>query len=359
MATCCENCFANDFLLELIRENNQTRNCDFCGSKEVFCIEVQEIADELEPLLSLYKPVEEFMSLEEMKYGYHRELNFLWEELNYKWILFGDELLIAEKEKELTENLILELGINEQLLHSLVMVESDYYGEGELISEVLEKQWGLISNEIKYHNRFFLNSEKSEELLTSLVDLFPFLTIYYEKGQFFFRARTRQKKEEIRLCEMGVPPLEKRKPGRANPFPIAFLYLASDELTAISEIRPNLGEKVSVGKFILQKSISILNLSKLKPPFEWGWDIDIYYKYAKFLLLLGDELSKPIAPYEEEIEYIPTQYFCEFVKFKGLDGIKYRSMRRKGNNFVIFSEDYFECSEVNNYEITNIQYEYK
>ncbi len=50
------------------------------------------------------------------------------------------------------------------------------------------------------------------------------------------------------------------------------------------------------------------------------------------------DLSKPMRRYDNEIEYIPTQFICEFIKvFTGASGIKFSSsLHPSGNNFVIF-----------------------
>ena len=45
----------------------------------------------------------------------------------------------------------------------------------------------------------------------------------------------------------------------------------------------------------------------------------------------------PTRPNENPLEYVPTQYLCEFVKSLGVGGIRYRSsLRPEGWNIVLF-----------------------
>ncbi len=364
MNKCCINCFYDKYLKNFIEESGQIGDCDYCGSINIACIDINKIALILEPLLSLYSPIEEFVSSEEMKNGqymengYFHEFTFLWEELLYNWELFDDPLIDANKVETLIEDIVWELGLNEQILQSFVMVESDYYGEGKFTSEIMRDYWDEFCNDIKFDNRFFVSAEIQKELLNPLHQIFPYITIYPESKEIFYRARIQRDKDKIKIEDMGIPQIEYRRPGRANPFPIGYLYLASNELTAITEVRPDISEIVTVGKFILNKSLPILDISHIKPPFDWGWDIRIYYKYVRFLLFLGNELSKPLAPYQEAIEYIPTQFLCGFIKSEGIKGIKYRSHRGPGNNYVFFSEESFKYNELKTYKIESIEYKF-
>ena len=48
------------------------------------------------------------------------------------------------------------------------------------------------------------------------------------------------------------------------------------------------------------------------------------------------DLSKPMRRYDSELDYIPTQFICEFIKiYTGVQGIKFRSsLHTLGNNIV-------------------------
>ena len=56
-----------------------------------------------------------------------------------------------------------------------------------------------------------------------------------------------------------------------------------------------------------------------------------------FLERLGKELATPVVPHAAAIDYIPSQYLCEFIKTCGFDGVAYRSSLNDGMNVAIFS----------------------
>jgi RES domain len=50
--------------------------------------------------------------------------------------------------------------------------------------------------------------------------------------------------------------------GRVNPRGICYIYLAKGRSTALAEVRPWMGSKVSVGKFELIRDVSLIDCSK-------------------------------------------------------------------------------------------------
>jgi hypothetical protein len=55
-----------------------------------------------------------------------------------------------------------------------------------------------------------------------------------------------------------------------------------------------------------------------------------------FLERLGSELTRPVRPSGAAIEYVPSQYLCEFIKKAGWDGVIYRSSVSDGKNLALF-----------------------
>ena len=157
--------------------------------------------------------------------------------------------------------------------------------------------------------------------------------------------------------DLGMPPKEKATEGRANPKWISYLYLASDTDTAISELRPQVKNKISVGKFVVNKNISVVDLRRpyIDTPFRWGDKLNFVLDVQHFLRLLGYILSQPVDKDETTKEYLPTQYLCEFVKTHGYDGILYKSFRGNGYNVVLFGEDKVKCEDTKLYVVTSIK----
>ncbi|MNT95625.1 hypothetical protein D3C72_2375400 [compost metagenome] len=52
--------------------------------------------------------------------------------------------------------------------------------------------------------------------------------------------------------------------------------------------------------------------------------------------------------YDSEIEYIPTQFICEFIRiFTGASGIRFSSsLHPTGKNIVMFDQELMECRQV-------------
>jgi len=73
---------------------------------------------------------------------------------------------------------------------------------------------------------------------------------------------------------------------------------------------------------------------------------------------ISADLSKPHRRYDSELEYIPTQFICEFIKhLTGADGIKFSSSldSEKGNNIVLFATDKVKCISVEGIRINQVK----
>ena len=75
---------------------------------------------------------------------------------------------------------------------------------------------------------------------------------------------------------------------------------------------------------------------------------------------IGDEIAKPMRRFDKDLDYVPTQYICDYVKHLGYDGIKYKStLMEDGVNYAIFDQRKFECVNVDVVTIENVQYKYE
>jgi hypothetical protein len=73
---------------------------------------------------------------------------------------------------------------------------------------------------------------------------------------------------------------------------------------------------------------------------------------------LGEELSKPIIPKEAALEYLPSQYLCEFIKSIGFAGVLYQSSLGEGFNLALFDDTGLDFVEKTEYIVTgnNVRY---
>lgn len=119
--------------------------------------------------------------------------------------------------------------------------------------------------------------------------------------------------------EISNPPIHLAKAERFNRDKYSYLYLANNINTALSEIRPEVEEICSVGKFIASKKLVLLDLTKSKK--------------LEDLVLRSTTRSWKI--------YYFSQFISDIARELGLDGIWYRSVQSKGKCAVIFNPAVF------------------
>lgn len=74
---------------------------------------------------------------------------------------------------------------------------------------------------------------------------------------------------------------------------------------------------------------------------------------------MQEELSRPVRKQDVHFDYLPTQFLCEFIKYKGFDAIEYSSsMSQNGYNLAIFNDGKFECINSIFVEIDDLTYSY-
>lgn len=69
------------------------------------------------------------------------------------------------------------------------------------------------------------------------------------------------------------------------------------------------------------------------------------------------DLSRPLRRYDSELEYIPTQFICEYIRFfTKADGIQFfSSLEKDGVNIVLFNQENIRCIEVELHQITEVK----
>ncbi len=131
----------------------------------------------------------------------------------------------------------------------------------------------------------------------------------------------------------GAPPADVASSGRLNPEKIKYLYLAEDPQTAVYEVRPTIGQHVSVAAFKAIEDIKIYDLaSDINPQEEPIVDSDypLFHEIQR-------RFSEPNAG--DAYRYLPTQYLGELIKQIGFDGVRFMSSLKNGGiNVVLFDE---------------------
>jgi len=330
---CCANCFDDYYLATVIEDNSETNGkCDYCESEAVPLIPPHFLVDYFEILTSIYLPSEdpEAMSLSLL--------------LNEDWEI-GCNLNTGT-----FDGLLRRILGDEYFYDSYVPVE-------DVASSLDTRNWEVFREELKHENRYFPKNITDEDHLSWLLNFMSnkdFGTV----GSLYYRVRKGLSGTVFSKDDMKMPPKDKARGGRANPLGISYLYLASDENTAIAEVRPHKGETIYVATF---EVIEKLNLVDLRNPRKTVSPLSLEEENLKTLYLnlgylcrLGDELSMPILPKDAELEYLPSQYLCEFIKHCFYDGVVFKSSVGAGVNFAFFHDEKLEIKDNISENVVNL-----
>lgn len=310
---CCPECFDDRGLRDqLFPTFNPGRGtCDFCGTADTQLVEPGRLADYFELLVNVYERSDDGKPLVE------------W--MKEDWQLFSHHRMDSAHAKEL-------LG---EILDDGEIVRNNFVPSASYISQGLA-QWDKLRDEMMYANRWFLSVDIDLDRLYQLLEML----LARPLPRKWFRARIQTEDEVFPIEKMGAPPKRRSSHGRANPAGIPYLYLGSIPETAAAEIRPHTGEIACVADFTIPeiKAVDLRNPRKLVSPFILSESSAIGQLRADlpFLERLGEELTRPVQPAGAAIDYIPSQYLCEFIKKSGFDGVVYRSSVSDGINLALF-----------------------
>jgi len=208
------------------------------------------------------------------------------------------------------------------------------------------QDWDSFCNYLIGENRYILN-DKYKKLTEEILKLAKDREVFLEQGSIFWRAKTSKGlrvaedgeivSDKYTQEEMSAPPKEKAKDGRANPAGISYLYLAEDLETAVAEIKPFIGDRITIASFTLNKKIKIVDIRKNAPSLLEAIQSKDKNSFDHLWFGIKMYFSVPIKP-EDPKRYIPTQYLAELFKNNGYDGVIFESVQKKGNfNLVLFN----------------------
>jgi len=215
--------------------------------------------------------------------------------------------------------------------------------------------WDEFSESIKHENRFhsgMFNSEQFASFLSIVRNVYPV-------GEKMYRARIVAGKRGFTKRTMKAPPKGKRTAGRINPEGIGVLYLSSDKLTVLNEVRASAFDRVTIGEFQATRDIKVVNLSGFDKtsPFKYDSELERFAINRSVFQELVADMAKPLRRGDSPLEYLPTQYIAEFIKSQNYDGVEYDStLNQGGHNLAVFDESLFECVGVQTIEVSEISY---
>jgi hypothetical protein len=187
----------------------------------------------------------------------------------------------------------------EQILHRTRFVfwarkgTSEHYGAGEVsVSKILEAIGRLL-------------------VAFDLVPTLPAGTVTY-------RGRGHTRHEDSRdwgAAQLGTNlPENATSSSRMSPAGIPLFYGADDVDTALIEVaHADDREFFTVGKFVTTEPATVVDLTQVPPvPSVFDPERGGYQGQLRFLNELVDELRKPIDTARSNLDYVPTQVFCEY-----------------------------------------------
>jgi RES domain len=297
---CCAECFGDRGIRRSLipMHSTGTGRCSYCESDNVAVVAPAELAEYFKLLVSAYRldPTGRILV------HWFRE----------DWALFKHPRMDDSRAKDLLAEILNDGEIVRQTFAHVNDAAVDRLSE-----------WEKFRDELMYHNRYFPEGTIDLDRLESLLS---YLTLDPDEiPTQWYRARLQPGETAFTPPEMGAPPRRITSHGRANPAGIPYLYLGSDPTATISEIRPHTGEVACVADFTTPTDLKVIDLRSprnLVSPFllEDATDIGKMRSDLPFLERVGEELTRPVIPEAAAIDYIPSQYLCEFIKNKGYQG---------------------------------------
>ena len=314
---CCTDCFSEPEIKEFIESDGIIGDCDYCSSKNVYVCPVLDVGGFImEGIERHYEDAANQVSYVSSEGEYllpTKEVDdiLLWDEG-----IFGDSL---EDPTSLLEDLVSNDGT--------AYVRRDPYGPPSGEPEEIW-YWEKFCETVKTKQRFLFLSSKDEEqhdyrlpsnFLFRLAHHFmPTLIHVLTPETRIYRARINSENKKLWHEDLTSPPQDRSRNTRMSPAGISCFYGGMTPEVCIHEVRPSVADDIVVADFEIIKELFVLDLtikgqahmSIFNP--EYSFTEEEYFK--PFLEHFARDIAKAIRKSNSEIEYVPTQVFCEFIR---------------------------------------------
>lgn len=214
------------------------------------------------------------------------------------------------------------------------------------------QSYWTFSQEVTRGNRY-IHNDAIKEFLSNVLDTSKAHVKIASPGSVFWRAQlgsewleeTVDEPIQLPLSPARMKPLQyEAAEGRVNPKGIPCLYLATDQETAMAEVRPWLHSDISVWQFKTVRELRLIDCSVHAPKIG-GYRFVIFKepdKKAREKAVWADidrAFSQPVTPSDKSSDYVPTQIIAELFKSNGFDGLLYKSSLADGVNLALFDID--------------------
>ena len=277
-------------------------------------------------------------------------------------------------------DLIEPLNLDEELAETLADDWAEKYGNDCLVlyDDSLEEyegcnkefEWEDIQESFKHEFRFFNSKLKDfldhtfefliddQRINESLINIIPPSTTLYrgrsfdslkdlkkeinnDNLMFELENETEELAKNIRN-KFGLVPSYLASDQRMTPLGVSALYLSTDKLACVAEIRALVGQYVGVAEFSNRVELKLLNLNKLAKGFypyhleeNYLEKLDVYVFFKKLIA----SVSRPKLD-SGKFDYLISQYFFEYLRVKfsnQIDGIYLKSIQLPtADNIILF-----------------------
>ncbi len=217
---CCPNCFSDSFIISRINTLSYVNgDCNYCLTKNTPVVSPTKLTDYFEPLLDIYDKSDAGIRFDQL--------------IQEDWNTFN---LDDDNRRRLLDDILRVSGIS-----SLKYIPKCQR------NQAIVEEWNGFTCELMHTNRFMPEKSPKIESFEKFGELLGVIVEPAEKK--IYRARINEGCKPFDIEHMGKPPQEIAPNGRANPIGISYFYAASDEKTAISELRGFKSEYVTVLEF--------------------------------------------------------------------------------------------------------------
>jgi hypothetical protein len=348
----CSKCFSDEGLQNFVAYHAESEECDFCGaiSNEPIAAPLDEVIRHIAQCISaFYDDPANTLPYESAEDGYQGATYSTDEVFQALELDFPND-----KDDRLRD------AISQGMPNDL-WSDADPFALSRF--EQLSFSWDEFCRVIKHQRRYFFTQRRKREdsELYSPGEILKFIFSFAEEagafvklpqGTHLFRARYQPSGEAYETAgTLGPPPLEHAiQTNRMSPPGIVMTYVSDDPGTALAETAVKLGS-FAIGEFVTERDALILDLTQLPPVPSAFEELSDTLEYdprprLSFLHSISREISRPIARDDRvHIEYVPTQVVTEYVRTaviidgRPVDGIRYRSSRRKGQTSLVLFAD--------------------
>jgi hypothetical protein len=370
---CCADCFSDDYLVKLVREHGtpSSSRCFWCGSPRQRSVELAELTEPMRSVVERY-----FVRYEDLAQSGHIDATdgeYIGDLLSQELQAISDNV---SKRNDLA-NAILNHGLDytdgdrtydddqfwfrreddasypdltEELDDALDTLREAVWKHGHSLSAantksgirpspIVSEAIGLIRKELKLHK------------------------VTLPKGAKVFRARVEDDPIDD-LSQLHAPLAHRVPAARANLSGQPVLYVADSLETALSEVRPAIGDLVVVGELKLRRAVRLCDLVRrgvALSPFE---DLARHSRACakqNMRAALGKEFASPIRPRDTARDYLFSQYVAQLIRRLGFDGLAFASSQHQSYpdaaiNYVLFDTSAAVATAMSRHSVCGVEY---